>query len=152
MSKSSEAINSIYLCFIALDNPNDVAGLADEYLDEHIPEIPLKTLLMRKRQETSNKNKEKLDKLIARKIISMEYILKNNLQELERYQLIVEDIYNIDAIIILLRSEIEEIFAIANRKYYEYYQNALDNDETLNSNVYNIQRGKGRIRTNSIEK
>jgi hypothetical protein len=70
----------------------------------------------------------------------MEHLLKNNPDVLEGYLAIIDDINDIDAICILLESNVEDIFSMVYDKYCEMYEQELQKDKRL-ENVLSAKVG-----------
>ncbi len=140
MSKDSQIISTIYSCLSVIKKDNGFPWLSEEYLNKYVPTIPLSKLILLKKNEKNIANKGNFDILIARKIRSMEHLLKNNPDVLEGYLAIIDDINDIDAICILLESNVEDIFSMVYDKYCEMYEQELQKDKRL-ENVLSAKVG-----------
>ena len=131
MQDMKETIKTIYSCMRVLTKNNLYYGQREDYLQKHVPTIPLRVLVMLWKNEVNAITKSKIEVLIARKIISMSFILDNNPDILEKILPVIECITDSEAITLLLASKNDAIFEIVYQKYCASFEEHLDEDERL---------------------
>ena len=118
-------IGSMYTCIHLLDI-NKIK--ADERIYERVKSISGGLLIKRWVQEKNPCIKEKIEVLIAKKLIGLNPILRyNDVPSIYEYYL--DNVSSIDAIVELLNSSNENIKNIANNKYIMFFDEYLDNED-----------------------
>ncbi len=135
MEDTKHIVKNLYTCLFVLGRTDIYEGLRDKYLKEHISSIPLRHMIMFWRNEKNMYTKEKMENLLARKIMSMDFILNNNPDILENYLPVIRDISSLDAITTLMQSKNDTIFDIVYPKYCELFDAHLEQDNRLNNIV-----------------
>jgi hypothetical protein len=131
MEDMKQTIKTIYSCMRVLTKQSLYHGQREDYLNKYVPTIPLRLLIMLWQNEVNRVTKSKMEVLIARKLISMSFIIDNNPEILERVLPIIERMSDIEAISILMESKNDQIFNIVYPKYCDSFEEKLDEDERL---------------------
>ena len=118
-------IGNMYTCIRLLDSDKIKV---DEYINEKVKNISSVLLLKRWLQEKNIYIKEKIEILIAKKLIGLDPILRyNDVPSIYEYYL--DNVSSIDAIVELLNSSNKNISSIANKKYVMFFDEYLDNED-----------------------
>ena len=131
MKDMKQIVKKIYSCLFVLSRNDIYEGLRDKYLKKHLLSIPLKTLIMFWKNEKNMITKEKMETLVAKKILSMDMLFMNNPDILEEYLPTIREISSIDAVTTLIGSKNDTIFEIVHQKYCEIFDDNLENDARL---------------------
>lgn len=118
-------IGNMYFCIRLLDNDKIKV---DEYINEKVKNISSVLLLKRWMQEKNIYIKEKIEILIAKKLIGLDPILRYN-EVPSIYEYYLDNVSSIDAIVELLNSSNKNISSIANKKYVMFFDEYLDNED-----------------------
>lgn len=131
MKDMKQIVKNLYSCLFVLSRNDIYEGLRDKYLKEHLLSIPLKTLIMFWKNEKNMITKEKMETLVAKKILSMDMLFMNNPDILKEYLPTIREISSIDAVTTLIGSKNDTIFEIVHQKYCEIFDDNLENDARL---------------------